>query len=323
MRIHDKQINSGNNDADDLLWQHLKTVPAFRALLRSIEARFYQYLDLPEPILDLGCGDGHFARLTFDNPLLAGIDPCWGPINKAKESGAYMYVIQSLGDQLPFPNNYFGSVISNSVLEHIPDVQSVLLDGCRVLRPGGKLVVTMPSQYFTKYLAGALWFEKIGLKGLADAYRRLFNRIARHAHTDSPERWARRLARAGFEIEQWQYYFSKKALHALELGHIQGLPSALIHFLTGHWILAPWQSNLKYTERWVRPYYNEDFPELGTMIIFVAQKVEETPIQAKLPNKRILPFSRLAGRNNALPIATPKSSTSKAPLLRIPMKQLK
>ena len=121
----------------------------------------------------------------------------------------------------------------------------------------------------------------MGLKSLADAYRRLFNLIARHAHTDSPKRWAQRLALTGFEIDQWQYYFSKQALHAFELGHIQGIPSALIHFLTGYWILAPWRSNLRYTERWVRPYYEEDYPELGTMIIFIANKVEEPRIHPK------------------------------------------
>lgn len=268
------QFSLRENDVDDLLWKHLKTVPAFRALLRSIEARFYQNIDLPEPILDLGCGDGHFANLTFDQPLSAGIDPWWGPLKKANESGAYNFVIQSLGNQLPFQSNFFGSVISNSVLEHIPDIQPVLSDVCRVMRPGGKLVITVPSHYFTKYLGGAQLLEKLGLKHSANAYRRLFNRIARHAHTDSPERWAQRLTEAGFEIDQWQYYFSEQALHALELGHIQGLPSALIHFLTGHWILAPWRSNLRYTERWVRPHYEEEIPEIGTMIIFIAYKVE-------------------------------------------------
>lgn len=267
-------ISSGENDVDDLLWKHLKTVPAFRALLRSIEARFFQQIDLLEPILDLGCGDGHFANIAFDQPLTAGIDPWWGPLYKAKESGAYQHVIQSLGNQLPFPSKHFGSVISNSVLEHIPAIQPVLVEVSRVLRPGGKLVMTVPSHYFTEYLGGALLLENIGLKNLANAYRRLFNRIARHAHTDPPERWAQRLAKAGFEIDEWQYYFSKQALHTLELGHIQGLPSALIHFLTGHWILAPWRSNLHYTERWVRPYYQEEFPEKGTMIIFVAHKKE-------------------------------------------------
>ena len=33
--------------SDDLLWQQLKTLPAFRALLRAVEARFYEQIPLP------------------------------------------------------------------------------------------------------------------------------------------------------------------------------------------------------------------------------------------------------------------------------------
>lgn len=273
-------------NSDDLLWRHLKTVPAFRALLRSVEARFYRAIDLPEPILDLGCGDGHFAQMTFTKPLMAGVDPWWGPLQKARRSEAYDLLVQSLGDRLPFPDNYFGTIISNSVLEHIPDVQAVLVEAGRVIQPGGRLLITMPSHFFTQELGGAEFFEKVGSEGLANQYRRFFNFIARHVHTDPPEIWAERLAKAGFSIDRWQYYFSRKALHALEWGHIQGLPSAVIHALTGHWIVGPWENNLARTERWVRPYYDEPFSSTGTYLFFSAQKRAGTPAETQLPVMR-------------------------------------
>ena len=155
---------------------------------------------------------------------------------------------------MPFPDNYFATAISNSVLEHIPDIQAVLNEISRVLQPGGQLVITMPSHYFTEKLGGAAFFERLGFSGMADNYRRFFNYISRHAHTDGPEVWAERLAQAGFTIERWQYYFSEKALRTLELGHVQGVPAAIMHFLTGHWIVAPWRSSLRQTDAWVRPY---------------------------------------------------------------------
>ena len=196
-------------DQDDLLWQHLKSLPAFRALLRAAEARFYQHLDLPDPILDLGCGDGNFAQFAFPGRrLTAGIDPWWGPLQKARQAAAYQQVLQSLGHRLPFPDDHFATVISNSVLEHIPDIQPVLNEANRVTKPGGRLVITMPNHHFTRYLGGALFFERLGLAGMANWYRRTFNRIARHAHTDAAETWAARLAETGFAVERWQYYFS-------------------------------------------------------------------------------------------------------------------
>ncbi len=274
---------------DDLLWRQLKTIPAFRALLRAIESRFYRHLELPGPVLDVGCGDGHFAQMTFDHPLDVGIDPWWGPLRKAQRSGAYRLVLQGLGDRLPFPDHTFASVISNSVLEHIPDVQPVLNEISRVLKPNGRLVITMPSHYFTQNLGGAAFCNSLGLPELADRYRWLFNRIARHAHTDTAEVWAQRLAQAGFVVERWQYYFSPGALRALEWGHAQGLPAAVLHALTGHWIVAPWESSLRRTEQWLRPFFHEEAPENGAYVLFVARKAADGPVEVNLPAAR--PFT--------------------------------
>ncbi|MGD8586979.1 MAG: methyltransferase domain-containing protein, partial [Chloroflexota bacterium] len=269
--------NQSQTDADDILWRHLKSVPAFRALLRSVEARFYQQMEIAKPVLDLGCGDGHFASMAFGARLTAGIDPWWRPLKKAVRAGVYQLPVQSLGSAMPFPDGTFATVISNSVLEHIADVQPVLNEAARVLRPGGKLVVTFPNDRFTARLGGAQWLERIGLPGLAERYRRGFNTIARHAHTDPPQRWRERLENAGLVVEHWQPYFSVPALHALELGHYLGLPSFLCHLFTRRWIVAPWRSSLYLTERWLRPLFEEQLEagQEGTMLIFVARKPED------------------------------------------------
>jgi SAM-dependent methyltransferase len=279
--------------ADDLLWRQLKTIPAFRAVLRAVESRFYQHIELPEPVLDVGCGDGHFAEMTFPGRLpyaaTAGIDPWWGPLQKATRTKRYGTTIQALGDRLPFADGAFASAFSNSVLEHIPDLQPVLDEVSRVLRPGGRFVITTPSHRFTEYLGGGEFFDRLRLGGLATRYRAAFNAISRHAHTDSPETWAERLATAGFEIERWQYYFSREALHALEIGHAQGLPAAVLHALTGRWIVAPWESSLRPTERWLRPFYDEGAPAEGAYLLFIVRKVRNGPVPIRLPAPQPLP----------------------------------
>ncbi len=280
--MSDFQALTGQNN-DDLLWQQLKTIPAFRALLRSVEARFYRAIYLPQPTLDVGCGDGHFARVAFDQPITAGIDPWWGPLKKAKNRQTYMMPSQSLGDSMPFADCTFASAFSNSVLEHIPDVQPVLTEVSRVMQPEAPFVLTVPSQYFTEFLGGASIFDRLGLSRMAGQYRALFNKISRHAHTDPPEIWAERLVTSGFTIERWQYYFSEKALRTLELGHAQGLPSAILHAFTGHWVLGPWENNLRRTEQWVRPYYEEEFPEHGAYLFFLARKTMGEPPADPLP----------------------------------------
>ncbi len=274
---------------DDLLWRQLKTIPAFRAILRAVEARFYFAVDLPQPTLDVGCGDGHFSQMVFKRRLEAGIDPWWNPLKKAQKSEMYDLALQAMGDTLPFPDGHFASAFSNSVLEHIPDIQPVLNETNRVMQMDGRFLITMPSHNFTNSLGGAAFLERLGLPGAAAWYRDFFNRISRHAHTDSAQVWAERLAQAGFGIERWQYYFSKEALHALEWGHVQGLPAAIMHALTGHWIVAPWASSLHRTERWLRPFYNEPFPDDGTYLLIIARKQANSPIPVQLPAAR--PFT--------------------------------
>jgi SAM-dependent methyltransferase len=263
----------------DLLWRHLQSLPAFRALLRATEARFYQGLILPEPALDLGCGDGHFASLAFDHALAAGVDPWWRPLREATARGAYCLLAQADGGALPFPTGHFASAVSNSVLEHIPDLDPVLAELARVLRPGAPFVFCVPSEHFLEFLSISGALRAVGLKAGARAYEAFFNRISRHHHCDSPEVWRERLAQAGFAIEQSWYYFTPRALRALEWGHYLGAPAAISKALTGKWVLSPTRANLWLTERALRPFYEERLPAAvaaggGAYLFFVTRRVE-------------------------------------------------
>jgi SAM-dependent methyltransferase len=141
-----------DGETKDYLWLNLRDLPYFRALLRAVEARTYDGIDLPSPILDLGCGDGHFASIAFDRPLDVGVDPWWGPIKEAHSRKAYTYLAQSDGARLPFPDGYFASAISNSVLEHIPHLDEVLAEVWRVLKPESLFVFCVPNHDFLKTL---------------------------------------------------------------------------------------------------------------------------------------------------------------------------
>ena len=257
---------------DDFLWRHLKDLPAFRALLRAVEARFYQdLLPLEEPVLDVGCGDGHFASVAFPEPLVAGIDPESAVLGEARDRGAYRVLAQALGDRLPYADGHFATVISNSVLEHIPGVDDVVAEIARVLQPGGRFIFCVPGDYFTELLLFAQFFRRLHLETLAVAYERYFDRISRHHHCDGPEVWQGRLEAAGLRLESSFYYFSARATHALDLGHYFGAPSLVAKKLFGRWILAPSRWNLALTERWLRPLYEEPLPEVGAYLFFVAQ----------------------------------------------------
>ncbi len=258
----------------DFLFLQVRDLPYFRGLLRAVESRFYQGLPLPSPVYDLGCGDGVFASLTFDRKLDVGLDPWHGPIHEAARHGAYKSLVEADAAHAPFPPAYFASALSNSVLEHIPQIDEVLKETARLLKPGSPFVFCVPNQNFLPSLSVARFFDRIGLKPLARAYRAFFNRISRHHHCDDPETWSRRLEAAGFTLERYWQYFSPSALAALEWGHYLGLPSLIIHFLFRRWILVPTRWNLLPTLSLLRPYYNEPIPqEQGAYTFYIARRV--------------------------------------------------
>lgn len=242
----------------DYLWLHIKDLPYFRALLRAVESRLYQNLALPQPVLDIGCGDGHFASTAFEAPLDIGLDPWYAALHEAAAAGGHRFLVQYDGSRMPFTGNTFGSAISNSVLEHIPDIQTVLLETARILKPGAPFYFTVPNHNFDPNLSAARILDKLGLTSLAGSYRRFFDRIARHHHLDSPQVWHKRLEEAGFWVEEWHNYYSHNAQRVTEIGHYLGLPALLYKKLTGRWIIVPQRWNLSLTYKLTRRSYDEE-----------------------------------------------------------------
>lgn len=250
--------------AKDFLFPQIRSLPYFRALLRAVEASFYQDLPLPAPVYDLGCGDGHFASLTFEKKLDVGLDPWHGPIHEAKKLGAYKFLVQADGARAPFPSNYFASALSNSVLEHIPHIDAVLRETARILKPNAPFYFCVPNPNHFRALSLTRVFGK--------PYENWFRKVTRVHHADDPHVWKARLERAGFALERWWHYFPPASTRVLEWGHYFGLPSLVSRTLTGKWILSPTKWNLWLTVRFVRKYASTEAVEDGTYTFFVAVK---------------------------------------------------
>src|SRR5262245_35006755 len=105
----DRDINIENIHSKDFLWLNIRDLPYFRGLLRAVEAQFYQDINLPAPTLDIGCGEGHFAALTFDRKIDVGIDPWTGPIREAGTRHTYHLLTEADAGKMPYPDNYFTS----------------------------------------------------------------------------------------------------------------------------------------------------------------------------------------------------------------------
>jgi SAM-dependent methyltransferase len=203
-----------------------------------------------------------------------GLDPWEKPLREAARRGIYQLLLRADGGRMPFPDGYFSSAVSNSVLEHIPRVEATLAETGRVLKSGAPFYFCVPNHNFLASLSVSNALDQAGFKSFANQYRAFFNRISRHQHCDPPQVWQKRLEEAGFRLERWWHYIPARALHVVEWGHYLGLPSLFCHWLTQRWILVPRQWNLAFTMRMLQPYYSADpVSEQGVYSFYIARRV--------------------------------------------------
>jgi SAM-dependent methyltransferase len=101
-----------------------------------------------ERVLDLGSGAGTdsliAAQMVADQGHVTGVDMTPQMLAKARAAAAEMGAtnvefVESEAEVLPFPDASFEVVISNGVIDLIPDKDAVFAELFRVLRPGGRL----------------------------------------------------------------------------------------------------------------------------------------------------------------------------------------
>jgi len=101
-----------------------------------------------EDVLDVGCGAGMdtliAAQMVGRDGSVTGIDMTTAMVAKARGSVAVMglgnvTIVEGSAEHLPFDDASFDVVISNGVIDLIPDKDAVFSEIARVLRPGGRI----------------------------------------------------------------------------------------------------------------------------------------------------------------------------------------
>lgn len=239
------------------------------ALWRAIELRTVSRLHYDTPLLDLGCGDGLIGQLLFgpQNGTGIGLDPWLDQLRQAATLGVYQHVDQGSGLALPYADRRFLTVFSNSVLEHIENVQPVIREIARVLRPEGRFIFTVPSDAFRHLLDGYVQRVAEGDPRGAEAYADTVDECLEHYHYLEPNEWKELLSRGGMRLLRAEYYLPReveglwdrmnrrygigrgrtawKTLVSPRLRHL-GYQSILRQIVVRH-----------FSERW-RPYYRMD-----------------------------------------------------------------
>lgn len=193
----------------DFLRNYIKEGPLPLAIERSLECEIMARQVFERPILDIGCGEGLFSYILFDEPVDVGIDPNEKEIERAKAYAMYTEFIQCSGEKIPKEDGKFNTIFSNSVLEHIPDVELVLTEAKRLLSNNGSFYVTVPTDKFDKNTSINKVLTFLNMHGLAQKYRDFFNNFWRHYHYYSVEKWKTLFEKCGFMVLETIEYDSR------------------------------------------------------------------------------------------------------------------
>lgn len=219
---------------------YLRIAPLSLALWRAAEAGAVSLVSLPRPLLDLGCGFGEFGGVFFDEPADVGLDIKRVDLRIARERAPYCHLVQADGRRLPFRDGVFASVLSVSVLEHIDEVQQVIAEVWRVLRPGGVFVFTTPSPKMGQMLFYPRLLTALGLGPLGRWYGNLVDHFFHHVSLKPLEEWSAALEGAGFRVRQARQTVPPKLTMVFDLALPGAFPSQIGRFWgRSRWVWRP------------------------------------------------------------------------------------
>jgi arsenite methyltransferase len=112
-----------------------------------------EWLDIPPGgiALDVGCGPGSvtasLARAAGPDGLALGVDISEPMLARAvrAEAGPQVGFMRADAQRLPLRDETFDAVVSLAVLQLVPDPVAAIAEIARVLRPGRRLVVMVPT----------------------------------------------------------------------------------------------------------------------------------------------------------------------------------
>jgi len=138
-----KYYDDWAEDYDDTLAQWQYEAP------EQVAARLKQELDTDSRVLDAGCGTGLSGKALAAAGFTAidGMDVSERSLEVAAGLGVYRSLAHVDMQKLPLPYNddSYDGLVCVGVLTYVPDSDNILREFCRIVKPGGVMVLTQRS----------------------------------------------------------------------------------------------------------------------------------------------------------------------------------
>ena len=107
--------------------------------------RIFSEMAAGRMILDVGCANGDILGPLAKVHEIHGVDLAPGLVERAIKNGIHAVCHNLESGPLPYPAGKFDAVFCGETIEHQVDTDWLMFEINRVLKPGGKLVLTFPN----------------------------------------------------------------------------------------------------------------------------------------------------------------------------------
>lgn len=144
---------------ENLYQKKRKENPAYEIYDRlRIEGIFHLIEKSCGPVIIVGSGSGRDYRLNAIGPYVTFTDLSWNALNLVQDTKLKRCCSNAL--HLPFGNSSMSVIVCSEVLEHIPEIEHVLAEFRRLIKPDGRIVISTPNWW--SFFGAARWLgEKI------------------------------------------------------------------------------------------------------------------------------------------------------------------
>jgi SAM-dependent methyltransferase len=215
-----------------LYFPHTPTALAIKECARLSAVRRYS---CPGPVLDVGCGDGLFARIAFDSVEAWGIDIDAAEGRWAASSQAYSQVIT----RARLPERFFATCIANCSLEHVPRIDLAMRTIYRSLRPGGSVYLFVPTPDWARQLTSVRLLAALGFEAAATELQNSVDRFFKHHQLHDEVGWRGIVEDAGLDCVTVEPVLSTATTVAFEAFLLPSLAGLLNKHLTTRWTNFP------------------------------------------------------------------------------------
>jgi SAM-dependent methyltransferase len=204
-------------------------------------------------VLDYGCGSGEIVKLLRQQEIEGfGCDVFYDGADYSDLVKNPLFgtsILKMDGGKIPFADNFFDFIISNQVIEHVEDIDLVLSEFQRVLKPGGQILNLFPDKDIWREghcnIPFLHWFPKRSRLRVYYAFGLRSIGMGSFKGKKTPMQWSRDICEW---LDQWTYYRTGREIdreYARYFSEIQSIEITWLQRRLGrHKWLVTWLPNI-------------------------------------------------------------------------------